>query len=859
MAAAAGAQPPRAVVAARAVNPHPPAIDGRLDDPCWLHGPWQEGFRQREPVEDAAPGQPTRFQVRFDEKYLYVAIRALDSEPGGIVRRNSRRDSPDGDWVAIDFDSYHDHRTAFCFFVSAAGTRGDSILSGDGEREDSSWDPLWEAKTTIDDGGWSAEMKIPFSQLRFASGNSTWGVLVMRKLFRRDERSMWPLIPRTAPGWVHGFADLEGLGGVHARRPVELLPYALGQAERLPAGDGAPFAGNPGSRAGAGLDGKVGIGSDLTLDFTVNPDFGQVEADPSQVNLTAFETYFQEKRPFFVEGKSIVNFQIMGGDGDFSMDNLFYSRRIGRPPQHRPETAPGEYLDMPESTPILGALKLTGKTRSGWSVGLLDSLTAAGRATIEDGMAPRRLTVEPRTNYFGLRLQRDARGGDTVVGGMLTLVSRAVAGTPLDFLHRSALSGGFDVFRTWRDKTWYVSGNLVFSRVSGSPPAILRTQTSALRYFQRPDAAHLRLDPTRTALAGHGGTVEAGRSGHGRLRFSAGLTWRSPGLELNDMGFLRQADVAMQWSWAGYRFERPFSVFRRLSVSVNQWLGVNFAGERIFSGGNVNLNGQLKNTWYFGLGINRQGTGLSASTLRGGPSLRSDGGWNVWYSVGGDERRRLVGGLSGSFFAGDGDCRSSRFLSVDLTWRPSNALSFTLGPGLERTRNRMQYVATAEVAGTPRYVLAAIDQKTFTLTLRLNVALTPELTVQFYGQPFVSNGGYADFRRVVSPRAPRLADRAPLLGAALAPTGGGLGVDEDGDGVADFTFADPGFRFLQFRSNLVVRWEFRPGSVLFLVWSQGRTAAGAAGDFHLGAGLGDLFATPAGNVFLLKISHGIRL
>ncbi len=845
----------------RHINPHPPAIDGRGDDPCWDKVEWGGGFTQDDPRCGEAPTEATEFKVMYDDRNVYVLVRCHDTQATTIDRRVSRRDEIDGDYLAVYIDSYFDKRSALGFKVNAAGVKADVTLSGDSNNQDGTWDALWAAKAAVDAQGWTAEMAIPFSQLRFASGESvTFGLQVRRMLYRKQEISSWAHIPKQAPGFISLFGELDGLRGIRAQHQVEIIPYAVAQSTLSPRQEGNPFADGSEQRLLGGLDGKIGLTSDLTLDFTLNPDFGQVEADPSVVNLTAYETYFQEKRPFFTEGKSILNFRIMGGDGDFSSDNLFYSRRIGRAPRYAPETAAGEFLDMPMATSILGAFKVTGKTRRGLSLGIMDSLTARERAAIEFAGGGRSETVEPLTNYFMMRAQQDLNQGQTTVGAMVTAVNRDIRDQALDFLHRSAYSGGIDLFHSWKNRNYYASANAVFSLVQGSPAALQRTQSSAVHYFQRPDAGHLEYDPGRTSLFGHGGTVEVGRNGGSPLRYSTGVTWRSPGLELNDMGYLGRSDVTMAWAWAGYRIAKPTWVFNSLNMNFNAWQGYDFGLEPIFVGGNVNFWGQLRNYWSVNAGINRQGRNLSPGALRGGPALRFDPGWNVWYGVGSDARRRFTASLSGSAYRADHGTRESMGASLSLAYRPGSRLSLQVTPGYSYSRNLRQYVANQNALGEDRYILGDIEQDTFYVTLRLNYCVTPDLSIQFYSQPFLSNGSYRGFRRVVDPRAASIHDQLHPFAAgeiSFDAEGGNYLVNEASG--AAYSFRNPDFHVLELRSNLVLRWEYRPGAALYAVWSQGRSGNLGRGEFDVAEGFGDLMRLPATHVFLVKFTYSFNI
>jgi hypothetical protein len=771
----------------------------------------------------------------------------------------TRRDNKEGDHVSINIDSYFDHRTAFGFNISAAGVKSDYLISNDGDSEDSGWDPIWHAKVATGTDQWTAEMQIPFNQLRFGNHDEMiWGVQVWRWLHRKQERSGWQFIPKDAPGSVHLYGELHGIRNVASRRQVELLPYAVARAERFEKEEDNPFATGREHGAAVGLDGKVAVTSDLTMNFTVNPDFGQVEADPSVVNLTTQETYFVEKRPFFIEGRNIINFKLMGGDGDFSQDNLFYSRRIGRPPQHSPDTEADEYSHSPENTSIIGAFKLTGKTRNGLSIGVLESFTARETAEIDLNGDRRREAVEPLTSYFVGRLQKDWNRGDTIVGGMLTATNRNIDDPQLDFLHQAAYTGGLDFHQSWKNKTYYFSAKSVFSSVRGSTEALLETQKSSVRYFQRPDAEHVEVDPTRTSLFGHGGTLDFGKGGDGHFRFSAGATWRSPGLELNDVGFLRNADRIMQWSWFGYQIWKPFSIFRRINVNANQWRGWDFSGQNIFDGGNINGGAQFTNYWRVGTGINRQGESLSTNMLRGGPSFRRPGGWSNWFNVNTDSRKKLVFELGGWNFWGDEAASRIKEFWFGGTYRASNALAITVHPTIGTEKRELQYVDTAEFEDQNRYVLAHIERKTVGITIRLNYSITPNLSIQYYGQPYVSAADYTSFKHVTAPRADAFADRYETYSddrIRYDPAENSYNVDETGDGAVDYSFENPDFDFRQFRSNLVLRWEYSPGSTLFVVWSQDRTHEGETGEFDFGRNMNDLLDVAAHNVFLVKFSR----
>jgi hypothetical protein len=844
------------------IDDQPPVIDGYFDDDAWKVVDWEGDFIQLEPFEGTHPAQPVLFKVLYDDDNIYVAIRAIDDDPEAIVRRITRRDIFDGDWVAIAFDSYFDKRTAFSFGVTAAGVKNDMIFTND-DQSDDSWDPVWYVKTALTGEGWNAEMKIPLSQLRFASKDEhIWGMQVIRFLYRLEEYSAWQYIPRESSRWVSLFGMLKGISDISPRKETELIPYVAGLTEKYQAEEGNPFAPGHGTSLSAGLDGKIAVTNDLTLNITVNPDFGQVEADPSEVNLTAFETFFRERRPFFVEGSNIYNFPVTPGNGELTRDNLFYSRRIGRQPRHFAGTGQGEYADIPEFTRILGAFKLSGKTRNGWSVGMMDALTAKTSATIDNDGERRKETMEPLTNFFTTRIQKDINGGKTIAGGMFTATNRHLESDSIDFIHASAYTGGLDFTHYWSDRSYYLSLNSVFSHLAGSAASVTALQRSPQRYFQRPDASHLSLDSTMTTLTGNGGTISAGRIGGGRWRYGGILTWRTPGLELNDMGYMRQADIIQQSAWIGYRVWEPFSVFRELNIDLNQSSGRDFSGDRLTFGLTSSVSARFMNYWSVSTSVSRYLPNNQRVELRGGPALRFPGDWNHSVNAGSDERKKLIFRLS--VFNNWGDINHSRFFNTRFTvgYRPFEALSFSFEPQYAEQRRDLQYVQTLEYNNEPRYILSTLNARIVSSDFRISFSLTADLSLQYWGQPYIFAGNYSVFKRVADPMAEQFSDRLHVFrGSELQydPEAGLYLVDESGDGYTDYSFRRPDFNFYEFHSNLVVRWEYIPGSTLFLVWSQGRTGHNEDGVFNLTDDLSTLFSIIPHNMFLIKVSFRISI
>jgi len=841
-----------------------PVVNGRLDDEAWKAVDWSSDFVQRVPTDGEPPTKQTAFKVVYDDDAIYFAFRSYD-DPDKVSSLLARRDWFPGDWVEVNIDSYFDHRTAFSFTLSLSGTRGDEFVSNDGDNWDGNWDPIWEGATNIDDEGWTAEMRIPLSQLRFSDEqHQTWGLQVQRRIFRLEERSTWQPIPKDGTGWVSRFGYLRGIEGIHPGRHVELLPYGLAKGENFEKVPGDPFLDGHSGQLTMGLDGKVGVTNDLTLDFTINPDFGQVEADPSEVNLSAFETFFSEKRPFFVEGNNILDFRIAPAitGGSFTQDNLFYSRRIGKPPTYRPSVTDGEFVDQPSYTSILGAAKLTGKTKRGTSIGILESVTAREQSEIDAGGARRKETAEPATNYFVGRVRQDFRRGDTQVGAIATAVNRRVEDDYLDFMRDQAYAGGFDFFHYFDDRNYRIEGSVLGSHIRGSKESIYEAQTSSARYYQRPDNGYESVDPDRTALSGHAGSLRLNRTSQNRFIYQTGVAWRSPGFEVNDLGYMRSADAVNQFTWAGYRWRNPFSVFNQLSINGNQWLNWDFGGNFLYAAANTNANATFRNNYSVGAGVTRTWESVSNTALRGGPSSKWPGNteFNVWLNS--DSRRALRVDVGGYTQVGDEGSEEFRDVWMGVTARPSAGLQLSVSPEFWRNRPELQYVGTESFGGEDRYLFASLDQKTFYLTFRADYCIVPNLTVQYYGQPFVSSGRYSSFKRITDPRAEAYRDRFRVFDSGQIThneADGSYAVDEDGDGTADYSIADPDFNYRDFNSNLVLRWEFMPGSLVYLVWSQSRTDFVPVGDFQFRRDVSGLFDVQPHDVFLVKFVRWFSL
>ncbi len=841
------------------LNQESPSIDGLLDDPAWNIVEWTGDYIENQPDENTPPSVQTKFKIIYDQKYLYIGVRCYDPEPDKIEKRLSRRDGFSGDWVEFNIDSYHDFRTAFSFTVTAAGVKGDEFISNNGNNWDSSWNPIWYTKTNIDGEGWTAELKIPLSQLKFGRDkNQVWGLQSTRRFFREEERSLWQRKPVDTPGWVSEFGEIHGLVNLEPQHQLEIQPYTVASLETYEAEEGNPFRDGSDGEITGGVDAKIGITNDLTLDLTINPDFGQVEADPSAIALDGFQIFFREQRPFFVENKNIFDYNISRSEAGntFGFDNVFYSRRIGRSPQGFPNTTDGEFVDQPENTAILGAAKFSGKTKDGWSIGVLESVTAKKYATIDNNGERRREVVEPLTNYFVGRLQKDFNNGDTYIGGLVTATNRDDLTENLDFLHNAAYTGGFDFKHQWNDRDWYIGGDVVWSHVKGSENAIRNTQETITHLFQRVGADHVEVDPDATSLTGTGGNLQIGKVGNGNWKFETGATWRSPELELNDIGFQRQADDIRHYTWIGYQTIKPDSTFRRVGINYNHWSVWDFGGNHNTLQFNMNSWQNWKGNWFTNIGFNYIPIQYSNFALRGGPRLRLSPGVSFWNGINTDNRKKVRLNLFHNGGKATDNSYKNYGVGFGVTYQPFNALSISARPNYNINDDQLQFIDNIDVNGETRYLNGTIEQRTLSMSLRLNYTINPNLTIQYWGQPFISRGRYSSFKHVTDATAKNFEDRITRYDVGQINLANDVyAVDEDLDGVTDFSFGNPDFSFVQFRSNLVVRWEYIPGSEIFLVWSQDISQSGNPQD-QLFESLGDnIFGQKPQNIFLVKATY----
>ncbi len=837
-------------------------LDGSLTDAAWAAALPVSDFTQREPNEGAPATERTDVRVLYDDHALYIAARMWDRSPDSVRAQLARRDRiSNSDRFLVFLDCYRDRRTGFYFGINAAGTLYDGTLYND-DWESDTWDGVWEGRIARDALGWSAELRIPYSQLRFQREKShRWGINFKREIARRNERDYLVRTPSNGSGFVSRFVDLVGIDEVTPPPRLELLPYVTTRAEYLSHEAEDPF--NDGARLAAGLGGdlKVGIGSNLTLDATVNPDFGQVEVDPAVVNLSDVETFFEERRPFFVEGASIFSFG-EGGANDFWGFNwasplFLYSRRVGRAPQAElPDDY--DYSSVPAGSNILGAAKLSGKTGS-WSLGALNAVTSRERARFSLGQQRWQQEVEPLTYYGVYRAQKELDAGRHGLGFIGTLTARSFDEAHLrSELSSSATTIGIDGWTTLDPQgMWVISGWTGMSRVGGTPERLRSLQENSVHYFQRPDADHLGVDSNATSLGGYAARVSINKQ-KGNWMFNSAVGVVDPGFEVNDLGFQFRGDQINSHLMFGHKWTRPGRLFRSWRLNFAGFRSYNFGGDVTWTGlfltGMYELRNFSTGRWFVAYNPKT----LSDRRTRGGPLMVNQPGVEWEFNMDSDPNRRWVygWGLHGNHYQRGWEESWTAWASLE--WKPGARVSVRLEPQVERSRTTAQYVDTfddplASATYGHRYVFADLDQTTVSASVRLNWIFTPRLSLEMYAQPLLSSGRYTGFKGLARPRSYEF-NGYPDPGETSDQDR--IVVDPDGSGpVTGHEIDDPNFSLASLRGNAVLRWEYFPGSTLFLVWTQTRSATETMGSFRTGRALNRLWGADADNIFMVKISY----
>ncbi|HET8713158.1 MAG TPA: DUF5916 domain-containing protein [Gemmatimonadales bacterium] len=828
-------------------------LDGRLDDAVWSGAVWIKDFIQKIPNEGAPPSDTMQLAIFYDDDALYVGARMYSRDPSRIQAPLSRRDNTSqADHLWVSFDSYHDRRTAYSFGVTASGVRMDWYHATDSEFDlHMGFDPVWDAKANIDALGWTAEMRIPFSQLRF---NDTpvqvWGFNADHWNPATSEDVFWIPVPKDRNGWSSFMGELVGIEGIKPSRRLEVMPYGavdsrvLGEVDAAdPFNDKANFSG----RVGADL--KMGLGPNITLDATVNPDFGQVEADPAIVNLSGFEFFFDERRPFFTEGSRLLQ-----GSGP----SYYYSRRIGARPGCN---ASGDYVDCPPSATILGAAKVTGRLAGGMSLGALAAVTSRESARTYDAASGTfgRTELVPPAGYGVMRVQQEFGASKSVIGVTLTTVQRDLDSLMGLRYTRRAYSGGADWVLRWDRGAYELRGYAGLTHLRGDSSAIDRVQRSPVHYFQRPDADYITYDPSRTSFTGSVGSMWF-RKTKGSWLYDLQYSWESPAYDPNDAGRLGNADGYNFFGGLIYRHTKPGRWFQSYNANTSTFTEYDFGGTRQVWVTEVYGQVIFKNFWDLSSYVDFQPRSFDHSATRGGPQIATAQTWN-WVVRLASAFGAKTGWVARVYYGGDELGSETYRISGELSIRPSSRFQFSATPNYLRDIQARQYVMTVDTGGAPatydkRYVFGAIDQSTFLVDLRANYTIGPDLTVELWGEPFAANGRYYGLGELAAPRTFNLRGYG-TSGTTIArdPSSGDYTVTDGPSHTV--TIPNPDFNFVSFRSNAVLRWEWRPGSTLYVVWAQDRGNSQAR---IRGVGFRDLvnsFGAAGDNFFAVKVSYWI--
>jgi hypothetical protein len=827
-------------------------VDGRLDDQAWRSAIAVTDFTQKEPTEGAPASQQMEVRFAYDDGAVYVGARMYSDNPSTIQAPLGRRDNlgPQAEHFFLSFDTYHDHRTAYTFGVSASGVRFDRYHPRDDEESaDAGFDPVWEARTAIDGQGWTAEFWIPFAQLRFSDqGNQVWGLNIGRFTPTLEEEDYWVVVPRTQRAWASRFGILQGIQGIRPSRRIELMPVVVGSStlnatrdRRNPFDDGVNLLGR------VGMDFKMGLGPNLTVDATFNPDFGQVEADPAEVNLTAFATRFPEKRPFFTEGARLLTTP--------NQSKFFYSRRIGARPLG---PAAGTYVDYPDSATILGAAKITGRLPSGTSVGVLTAVTGDefARTATEAGSPISRIRVGPATTYGIGRVQQEfGRLGSTVSAQVATMHRGIRPGDPLaDLMARDAITFGADTLIRFKDGEYEFVWAGLGTYVSGDPKGIEAVQRAPEHYFQRPDMAYAEVDPTRRSLSGYTQTAQFTRVSGRHWLFSVSTIYDTVAFEGNQIGQMQGGDGIQPGGSITYRETQPGRIFRSYSIRLNQQNEWNHGWNRQTGSVGSTINVVWRSYWTSSIAVSRPFRTYDAKLTRGGPLMGTPHGWTINGSFGNSVTAQTR--WTGSAYAGENELGGiARRLNGSFSFRPGPRWQLTVSPYYERLIDAQQYVSTL-TGGRPetfnsRYVFAHIERSTFSTEFRMGFTLKPDLNLDVYAEPFAASGRYYNYGELLAP-----ASRERLTygqqGTLLEPRANGDRIVTAGN--STFTLRNRDFNVRSFQSNIVLRWEWRPGSTMYAVWQQNRDTSETFGSR---VNLADVFRSiraPGSNIFVVKTS-----
>ncbi len=843
----------------------PISVDGNLTEDIYKGEPVCD-FIQREPNEGEPSKEKSCVWLFYDESNVYISAMLYDSKPEEINTIIARRDNNwDSDLFMVYLDPYFDKRTGYYFGVNPGGGLNDGILYND-SWDDSRWDGIWEAKTKLTGNGWSVEMKIPYSQLRFNSAEEMiWGINISRRIKRLNERAYYVMVPSKESGFVSHFAELKGLTGIKPKQRFELLPYVVQKAQYIQHDKNDPYYKGEQYKTSFGVDFKVGLGSNLNLDATINPDFGQVEVDPAVVNLSAFETYYDEKRPFFLEGTNIFEFGWGGVNNhwgfNFSWPSLFYSRRIGQSPRVSVDDD-YDYIKYPLETRILGAGKLTGKIGEDINIGVLSALTERTYAKYKFNGVEKESEIEPFTSYSAFRIQKEFNSGKHSLGFMVTSVNRDLSNSIMkDKFAKDAFTFGFDGWTTLDDdNTYALSAAVMGSYIQGENQFITRLQKAPYRYYQRPDAEYATLDTSLTSLSGMFGRVILNKQ-KGNFYLFSSLGFITPGFDYNDMGIQFWADKINYSLVSGYRWFETDGTFRRKSIYLAHFRDYDFEGNIYRNGLMVFSNGQFENYYGFDLNASYGFSTFNKSVTRGGPLVKNPEYYSASVGFYSDDREKIYF-YNNIYFEGQVNGNGYFEFSPQIYWKPNSSLSFSFNPAFSVNREEGQYVDTfddmyATSTFNKRYVFGELNQKTISASIRLDWTFNPTMSLQLYLQPMISVGDFSEFKELAAPKT----DRFNVYGHGSSTISYNKDADEytvdpDGNGnAANFSFSNPDFNFKSLRGNVVFRWEFLPGSVFYLVWSHDQTDFAEPGQFNLRRSLKNLMNAKSDNVYMAKITY----
>lgn len=811
-------------------------VDGKLTEAVWNRPPYTK-FVQRDPVEGAEPTEKTEVYIAYDEIGIYVAgtchHTGPDSIAGGVARRDKEVES---DWFWFWIDPDNDNQTAYGFGVNPDGSIMDQKMYQDVYQEND-WNGIWKSAAKRHHDKWTFEMFIPYTQLRFSrQDNYEFGINFKRYIINNAEDDWFVMIPKKENGFVSRFGRLTGISGIAPPSRLYIAPYVMGKGFHSPAARGGAFYKRERSGSNIGLDLKYGITGNLTFDLAINPDFGQAEVDPAVLNLSAFETFYSEKREFFIEGADIFRFGNNPAGGVWNCywwdPSIFYSRRIGRRPTG--SVIHNGDVSTRENTTILGASKISGKIGS-WSVGALSALTQKEYGMVDSAGVRFKDPIEPLANYNVLRGMKEFNDGDQGLGFIYTGVTRKLDDQHLESVNNSrSFTAGIDGWTfLGKRRAWAFMGNFVYSNVNGSAERIAALQQSSTHYYQRPGLKYTSFDSTRTSLSGYQGRFGIKKLS-GNFNVQGALGFISPGFNVNDAGYVRYTNV-INWHIVGtYRWLEPQSWYRQVILSAMTSRNFDFDGNLLFQQIYSTCSLVLPNYWVLRGNVQVTPDGLSTSLTRGGPIMGFAGYVNSRIQLSTDRRKSVQAGISYTNDTLEDGGHSNR-VSVDLTYRPSSSVRLLLSGTRSEAIDNQQWVsnvADEAAAYGSHYVFSTIDYDVTALTMRMDWGITPRLSLQTYIQPFLAVGHYYGFKE--------LAEAGTQNYKAYTYTG------------------NPDFNTKSFKANVVLRWEYMPGSLLYLVWTQNRSNYDNPGDYRFGRDIRSLFNEWSDNAVFVKLTYMFR-